>query len=353
MRKLAGVPLFCVTCFFSAALVARGQSVPAQTGSPLYTGFQMPTVNGTLNWAVNAGVREVFGYTQQISNVTYGTVSANVGFISPSVRMPTTISYTGGYLATTGTYPSAFFHDFSISQVYDTRKFRFTATDQLRYLPDTPANGIYGIVGTGTTVGTTGTQGALIPFATRISNMADGNASFMITGKTSVDATALYDIQRFPGYTGGIQTNTLGFDGGVLHRINPLESWGVRGTYSTFSYVYVTGTFQTEGGVLMYKRQINRRLLIDLAAGPQYIGASTLTKRPSTLSYNADVSASYVGSLEHALTFTAAYKRATTGGAGLIAGVALAIKTLRPDVKIIAAEPESVSRVRETHCSSV
>jgi len=31
------------------------------------------------------------------------------------------------------------------------------------------------------------------------------------------------------------------------------------------------------------------------------------------------------------------------GGAGLIAGTALAIKTLRPEVKIIAAEPASVS----------
>jgi len=30
------------------------------------------------------------------------------------------------------------------------------------------------------------------------------------------------------------------------------------------------------------------------------------------------------------------------GGAGLIAGIALAVKTLRPDVLVIGAEPESV-----------
>jgi hypothetical protein len=45
-----------------------------------------------------------------------------------------------------------------------------------------------------------------------------------------------------------------------------------------------------------------------------------LTKRPSSVSYNADISASYTGSLEHAITMTGAYKRATNGGSGLTFG---------------------------------
>lgn len=320
MRKLAGPILICVTCFISAAIVSRGQSVPAQTGSPVYTGFSVPTINGTLHYALSAGMRERFGYSQQIGTVTDGTISGNVGFITPSVRMPTTVTYTGGYLATTGTYPSTFFHDFAISQVYDTRKFKLTVSDQVRYLPDSPASGIFGIVGVGTSTGTVTSQGALIPNVSRVDNSSDANVSYQLTGKTSLDAIGLYSIQRFPGYTGGIQTNTYSIDGGGNHRISALQAVGASYRYSNFSYVYVSGTFSSQGGTLLYKRQLNRRLLVSLAGGPQYISASTLTKRPASFNYNADVSASYIGSLEHGFTMTAAYKRATNGGSGLTFG---------------------------------
>jgi len=320
MKKIAGPTLLCVICFISAAQVARGQSVPVQTGSPVYSGFSVPTVSGTLHYAISAGVREVFGYSQQIGDITDGTISGNVGLITPSVRMPTSITYTGGYLATTGTYPSTFFHDFAISQTYDTRKLKVTVSDQLRYLPDSPSSGIFGVLGVGTTVGPVISQGALIPFVTRIDNSSDGNVSYLITGKTSIDAIGLYSIQRFPGYTGGIQTNTYSIDGGVNHRVNPLQTVGASYRYSNFSYIYVSGTFSSQGGTALYRRQWTRRLLVSLAGGPQYISASTLTKRPASLNYNADISASYIGSLEHGLTATVAYKRSTNGGSGLTFG---------------------------------
>jgi hypothetical protein len=196
MKTIAGSTLLCVICFISTAIMARGQSVPVETGSPVYSGFSVPTVAGTLHYAISAGGREVFGYTKNQGTLTSGTISGNVGFITPSVRMPTTVTYTGGYLATTSsTQPSTFFHDFSISQGYNTRKWNLTASDQLRYLPDTPASGIFGLVGTGTSTGTTTSQGALIPFATRIENTSTGDATLELTGKTAIDATGTRRIR--------------------------------------------------------------------------------------------------------------------------------------------------------------
>ena len=321
MKTFSKPTLLCVICFISAAFAARGQSVPAETGSPVYTGFSVPTIGGTLHYALSAGGREVFGYTKQQGTITDGTFSGNVGLLTASVRMPTTLTYTGGYIVTTNSQiPSAFFHDFSIAQAYNTRKWRVDVSDNLRYLPDTPASGIYGVVGAGTSTGVTTSQGALIPFATRIDNTAMGTLTVQLTGKTSIDGTGLYSLQRFPGYSGGIQTNNWAIAGGPNHRIDALQSAGASYRYDNFSYININGSFDSQGGTLLYKRQWTRKLNVSLAGGPQYISASSITNRPSQLSYNADIMTTYVGSLEHGLTMSGSYKRATSGGSGLTYG---------------------------------
>ena len=321
MKTLGAAILVCFLSIYSSAPLACGQSTPAQTASPVYTGFQMPKANGTLTYALSAGGRQQFGgYGPGTGVISYGTVSGNLGLITASVTKPTTVSYTGGYLATTASQPSSFFHDFSIAQTFDTRKWQFTASDQVEYLPDSPASGLSGVFGVGTSTGVIAPQGALLQAVPSVGNSSAGDFTFKLTGKTSLDATAMYTIQRFPGYVGGIQTNDLNLGGGVTHRIDALRTAGVNYNYSTFSYLFINGSFSSQGVTALYKRQINRRLLVSVAGGPQYISASSITNRPGQYTYNADVSAAYTGNLQHGLIIVAAYQRLTTGGSGITYG---------------------------------
>lgn len=320
MRNLPRRTLLCVVCFLSASAVAAAQSVPVETGSPLYTGFQMPTVGGSLHYALNAGERVTFGYNQTQGTVSAATFSGNLGYITPSIRFPTTINYTGGYLQTTYGQPSAFFQDATISQAYQSRKWHLTLSDAVSYLPETSASGIYGVIGTGTNTGITTPQGVLVPYATRVENSVTGDAVREITGKTSLNGIGFYSIERFPGYSGGIQTNIYSLRGGVDHRLNTLSSFAVNYAYSNFSYLGVNGTFQTQGVQAQYKRQLTRSFSFAAAAGPQRTGASALTLRPASYSYTVDAQATYVGDVASAFAMNVSFIRSTNGGAGITFG---------------------------------
>jgi hypothetical protein len=190
----------------------------------------------------------------------------------------------------------------------------------VRYLPETETTGISGVVGVGTTTGTIGSQGVVLPYASRVYNTANGDVTVDLTGKSSIDVIGLYSIDRFLGNTTGLQVNNYSVDGGLVRRIDAITSFSVRYVYNTFSYIGYTGTITSQGVSGMYQRQINRRFRVSLAAGPQYLGASSLTGRPATVSYTADLLASYVGSAAHGFTASASYKRATTGGSGVTFG---------------------------------
>jgi len=320
MKNLSRQPLLCLICVLSASVVAAAQSVPVQTASPLYTGFQMPTAGGNLSYALNLGERLTTGYGAQIGTASATVLSGDVGLITPSVRMPTTIRYTGGYLFVTYGQPSSFFHDFLISQAYITKRWHFDVSDTLTYLPETPASGIFGIVGTGTASGVTNAQGVIIPFATQIANTVLGDANFNITPKTTVTATGFYALQRFPGLTGGIQTDTYSGQGGITHRVDAVSSWATFYTYNNFSYISVPGSFETQGVTGQYKRQLNRKFAVTVAAGPNIISASPLTKQPTTLTYTVDAQATYQGNLASAFMADIGFKRSTNGGSGITFG---------------------------------
>ncbi len=320
MRNLPSRTLLCVACVLSASAVAVAQSVPVETGSPLYSGFQMPTVGGSLHYALNVGERVTFGYNPQVGTVSAATFSGNLGYITPSIRMPTTINYTGGYLQTTYGNPSAFFQDATITQGYNTRKLHLTLSDTVRYLPETSASGVYGIIGAGTTTGVTTPQGVLVPFATRVENSVIGDVVQEITGKTSIDGSGFYAIERFPGYSGGIQTNIYSLRGAVNHRLDGRSSFAVDYSYNDFSYLNVTGAFRTQAVKGQYKLQMTRSFSFSAAAGPQYTGASALTKRPGSWSYVADAQATYLGDLASAFAVNVSFTRATNGGSGITFG---------------------------------
>jgi hypothetical protein len=324
MMKPAGSIVFSFVCLISAALQAAGQSVPVQTGSPLYSGFELPKVAGTLRYSVSGSERVSFGSIDQNGNLSSATISGNLGLITPSVTKPTTVTYSAGYLITTGgSQPSQFFNDLLVSQGYNKRHWKIKVTDSFRYLPDTPAAGLSGIAGVGdlgATAPGTPSQAVLIPYATRIENSVNGDINYVFTGKTSATGTVAYNLERFPGYTGGLQYDVYAANGNVIHRLDARTSIGGAYHYSHFTYVSYTGSFDSQGADVVFKRQLSRNFLIALSGGPQIISGSSLTHRPDSVSYAADLSATYIGSVASGLTATVSYKRSANGGSGLTFG---------------------------------
>ena len=313
--------LLCV--LLACAIAGRAQVAPAAVASPLYTGFQIPTVNGSVRFSVSASDRVTLGYDGDNQSDNSLTVSGNAAFLSSSDVHPTSVVYSGGYLGDTSGQPSTVFQELELTQVYNTRQWKYTVSDSVRYLPNTPSTGLSGITGVGDLGVSNGyetQQSALTPYATRVENSATAAARRNITGSTSLELQGTYDLERFLNAPGAIQSDDYGGSGDLNHRIDALSSTGARYQYNVFAYTGVNGSLISQGVSFFYTRALNRQFAFTLSAGPQYIGASTLSGSPARLTYSIDSHLTYTGSVRSGVNVTASFVRATTSGYGVTFG---------------------------------
>lgn len=324
MRTLAQYALASLLVAPWCATGLLAQAAPAGVGPRFFQGFQLPTVRGTLSYSLTAAERLTLGSKGTTPTYSVADFSGNIAYLSDAENKPFSLVYTGGYLAATGGgQPSAFFNDLNVSQVLQTKHWKLTGSDVFRYLPETATTGLSGIAGIGglglppITTGGSPLQQVLTRFATRIENNASGTVERFLTGSTSVDAGGSYSLQRFPNTSGAIESDQYSGSGGVVHRIDALNSIGGRYTYSKFAFVGVNGTFVNQGVNLEYNRQWTRKFSSKLSVGPQRTSASKFTNQGPSLSYTADAQALYKGSRS---SLGANYSRATNAGSGFTYG---------------------------------
>ena len=316
-QVLASVLLAC------AGAAGAQVAPPAAVASPLYTGFQVPLVNGTLRYSASASDIVTLGFNGANQTVDYVTISGNLGYVSPSVVHPTSVTYSGGFLGGSSGQPSTFFQSLYISQSYNTKVWKYIVSDSVSYLPDTPATGLSGIPGVGDVGVVTGTdtqQGTLTPNATRVDNNASASAQRNLTGSTSLQLTGMYQLERFLGASQGIETNEYGGVGGIHHRINARSSLSANYQYNRFSYVGVDEAFTSQGVSIVYARSLTRQVSISVGAGPQYISPSALSNIPARYTYSIDSHLTYTGSVRSGTNLTVSYVRATNNGSGVTLG---------------------------------
>src|SRR5258708_16613729 len=83
---------------FAIAPAAFGQALPAAEASPISTGFALPMVAGTFQYAITASESLSWGFYSN-SGVSTGTsLSGDAAYISSSLRAPFSMVVAGGAL---------------------------------------------------------------------------------------------------------------------------------------------------------------------------------------------------------------------------------------------------------------
>jgi hypothetical protein len=317
-----------------AASVVHAQALPAAEASPISTGFALPTVLGTLQYAVTASESLEWGFYGG-GSTSSTNISGDLAYLSPSRQYPFSLVLTGGHSFGEHGQPGYSFVGLSFSQVANMGRWNIVLSDSLNYLPGTPAAGLAGIPGVGdlnvnpVQISGDAGQGVLTNYSDRVSNTAAVSVSRQLTGKTSVSASGAYSISRFiDGTTGsatqsgaGLDSNGASGQASISHQIDARSSFGGSYSYSkstfpgnnfgTSNYGFVS---QTASG--QYSYRFNRRLSVNVAAGPQWTTISGVANSKST-SLFADAGATYAGrTVTTGLTFV----RSTNNGFGTTAG---------------------------------
>jgi hypothetical protein len=316
-----------LTCIALGAMTlgARGQNVPIANTAPVSIGFQLPTLAGQISYALSASQTVITGYSGNGGTVSSTNVSGDFAYITDSKTHPFAALYSGGYLASESSQlPSSVFQNLALSQTYRTRTWNFVANDTVSYLPESPVGGISGIPGIGdlgitpVTTGDIFGAGILTNYDQRVSNVVGGTASKDLTGSTSLNATGTYAIERFLGDEPGdsaYNSNQVQVTGGILHRINARNTFGVNYDYSYFTYTGEPFSFTSNGVNFEYIRRITRQWTLDASLGPQWNTGTTFSS--TSLDLAAAITLSYLGKRSSS---SLSYVRGTSAGSGVVEG---------------------------------
>lgn len=331
-RRLFAAVLAAVS-LLGGAHAAWTQAVPAAEASPISTGFSLPTLGGSLQWAATAYGSLDWGYYNQ-SGVAKGIgFSGDLAYLSESKFHPFSLVFAGGRTWGFSGLPNYGFASLGMSQLVNVGRWNYTFSDYVSYLPQTSTGGGSGVVGVGdlgvppVQVGPDAGQGVLTNYSPQISNNVAGSVQRAVTGKTTLDASGSYYILRYingPGSSGGygLENDTVTGSAGFSHRLDARNTYGANYAYS--SYIFLKNlsngvpepNFVSQTVSMTYTRHLSRKLDLSLAAGPEWTSIN-LTQNTSTLNAYADASLSYTMELAH---LGLGYVRSTNSGYGVTGG---------------------------------
>ena len=334
MRGTMKVGISVGALILMSGVAAYGQATPAATASTTpaassasTSGFTLPSVDGTLHYALNASELVQYGY-YGAGNATASTaLSGDASYSSLSVNAPFNMLLAGGVLiAESSRAKTSPYLNLAVSQSLIAKRWVFGITDSVSYLPQSPTTGISGIQG----VGDIGSYpiggpaggpagGVLSYYGSRVSNGVSGSAERLLTGKTSLSASGSWSILHFLDENNGFDTSQVSAQAGLNHRLDARDSLSVNGVYSLYTYGPSLGgiSFTTRGVNGVYTRVVNRSLSVEVSAGPQWVSGSDSTVIPSSLNAAGSVGLSYLRGFTNAHL---GYSRGVNGGSGIQLG---------------------------------
>ena len=324
MRKNLAIALFCNAVLSFWYVSARAQSIPAGVGSVPNIGFQVPRLNGSFNYSLNASELVSTGFYN--SGTVYSTnFSGDAAYLSGSISHPFSAIYSGGYLIANSGQPNSSYQSLALSQGYATKNWNFQLQDAVSYLPESPVTGLSGIPGVGDLginpipIGTDAGIGILTDYGPRVSNTVTGSASRIIGARISAQVSAYEDIQRFVGNFSaeGVNNSGVGGTGGLSYHLDARSAITANYNYSTFDYQGTPYSFTTQTETLDYARKWSRRFATDVYVGPQHISSTDSASGQPSTQIAAGASASYTG---RTAFYTLAYSRGVNNGSGVVEG---------------------------------
>lgn len=306
----------------------RGQALPAAEAAPISTGFALPRLAGTLNYAVSASESLTWGYYGNQGAYSATNLSGDLAYLSSSKLYPFSMVFSGGHAWSTSGEPSSSFLSLGLSQVVNVKRWSLLVSDSVSYLPGTPTLGLSGVAGVGdlgvspVQVGNDIGQGVLTNFSSRVSNSVSGSVQRQITGKTSATAFGTYTLMRFLGTGGeGLDNSSVTGGGSISHELSARTSFGGSYSYSSFAYPGNSASiaqpgFTSQTASAQFTHQLTRKLSLALSAGPQWSGVDTAGSSRGLSAY-ANATLAYTGQFSHASLY---YSRGTNSGYGAIGG---------------------------------
>jgi hypothetical protein len=306
-----------------------GQALPAAEAAPISTGFSVPRVAGTLNYAVSASESLTWGYYGNQGAASGTNLTGDLGYISNSKQYPFSMVFSGGHSWANSGEPSYSFLNLGMSQVVNIKRWSLLVSDSVNYLPGTPTTGLSGVAGVGdlgitpVQVGADIGQGVLTDYSDRVSNTLGGNIQRELTGRTSFNAFGSYGIMRFVGSSNtaaGLNSDYESGGAGISHQIDARNSLGGNYSYSSYNYIGNFGVadsgFVSQTASAQYTHQFTRKLSMSVAAGPQWSSVNAAGGAQG-LSAFASASAAYAG---HDTHLSLSYVRSTNSGFGVVGG---------------------------------
>ncbi len=328
MTRLAQPALYCMAAILPGLLHQPARAQVAESVVQPGPGFHLPTLGGSLTYALSASESVSSGIYQQGGPAVSSNVSGDAAYISESPTHPFSVIYSGAVLAANANQPTTVAQNLGLSQVLSTRQFRFTLTDQVNYLPLSPTTGLSGIAGLGdmgTNPPVTGPvtgQNPLTGYSPRVNNSTTLGVVGRLTGKTSLTGSGSFVMQRFTGDAGQsaglVDSNNAVGSLGASHTLDARSSLGASYTRSKITYSPDTSAsaFNVEGLNFNYSRQLTRSFGLDASVGPQWVKTSA-SGGNSSLNLATDIVAHYTN---RATTAVATYVRGTNSGFGVTPG---------------------------------
>lgn len=332
VRRLCAL-LSAIAGMMLAVPAAWAQALPTAEASPISTGFSLPTVGGSLQWAVSASTSLDWGYYSQSGAATGLNISGDVGYLSENKFHPFSLVLAAGRTWGFSGQPDYEYASLGMSQVVNVGRWDLTFSDYLSYLPETATGGFSGVVGVGdlgvppVQIGPDSGQGILTNYSPQVSNTVAASLRRSITGKTSLVASGSYSILRFidgPGSNGGygLEDDTVTGSAGFTHRVDARNTFG--GNYAYSSYIYLNNlsngvlepNFLSQTASVTYTRLLSRRLSLNLAVGPEWTKINQ-GQSSATLNAYVDTSLNYITELGH---LNLGYVRSTNSGYGVTGG---------------------------------
>lgn len=303
------------------ALLAIGTIATSAQVAPAAVGPGGILVNNHTIYALRYGQTAQFGGSLGVWQTS--NISGTLNYENGSVRKPFSMQYAGGYSWTLSgpTYGSGVFQRLYLTQGAEWRNWGVSVSDDVSYLPQSPITGFSGIPGIGEPIGTPNPnppsgQSILTLNTHVVDNMAMGTIDRKLSAATSLSGTGGYDMLRYPN-NDGLDTDTYLANGMITQRLDGRNSLTGSYQYNLYAYPNYTVTFETQAGLIGFRRLVSRRLTAAFSAGPQWINSTDTLAVPSSTTFAANATLDYVSK---PMTFGLAYRHGTNGGAGYLLG---------------------------------
>jgi hypothetical protein len=302
-----------------AMLFAVSAAAIAQVG-PDVTDAATLLAGGTLHYDVRYSQTAQF-YGGPEGDLVRSVVSGEMTYSGTRETLPFNVTYSGGDMwAVSGTSEgSGVFQHLLASQGFLGRKWSFTVSDNVSYLPQAATTGFSGIPGVGSLPGAPGepTQPILTLNTRSINNSVNPDYSYNLDQATKVSIGGGYGILRFPDGN-GLEVNSLQVSPKVERRLDARNSLTGQYSFSRFTFTLYTFAMQTQSALFGYQRTWNRRFKTTFALGPEWVQSSDSMVIPSSTHLSANANATYDA---RSMTFMLGYSQASTGGAGVTSQV--------------------------------